>query len=73
MFLEKQKIINNQCDEHVNNNDLLYEKQFGFRAAHSTSHTLFLTMNEIEMALNQKKYCSCGEEKRKEGGIVRVL
>ena len=51
-----QKIINNQCDEHVKNHDLLHDKQFGFRAAHSTSHALFLTINEIEMALNQKKY-----------------
>ena len=66
----------------MNNNDLLYDKQFGFRAAHSTSHTLFLTMNEIEMALNQKKYCvedfvledcSCGEEKQKKGGVIRAL
>ena len=40
----------------LDNNDLLHDKQFGFRAAHSTSHALFLTINEIEKAINQKKY-----------------
>ena len=37
-------------------NNILYQKQFGFQNAHSTEHAILLLVNQITEAFNQGKY-----------------
>ena len=43
----------------LNKFDCLYEKQFGFRNAHSTSHALISITEEIRKALDNNKFSYC--------------
>ena len=40
----------------VNNNNLIYEKQFGFRAKHSVKHALISTTELIKSQLEDGNY-----------------
>ena len=39
----------------INENDLLYEKQFGFRANHSTEMAIILLVDKINNAVEENK------------------
>lgn len=42
-----EKVILNRVLDHVNNNNILLQEQFGFRKGHSTSHQLYRVTNII--------------------------
>ena len=41
---------------YLNNNDLLYKHQYGFRGKHGTSHPLIHFTNNVSNALNNNQY-----------------
>ena len=41
---------------YLNDNNLLFHKQFGFRKGHSTDHTLIKLTDSIYDSFNQNKY-----------------
>ena len=41
---------------HLENNNLIYENQYGFLRGKSTVHTITKLVNKIAMELNEKKY-----------------
>ena len=51
-----EKTILGQINAHFEANNVISNKQFGFRPMHSTIHPLLLTRHFIEMAKNQKLY-----------------
>jgi hypothetical protein len=51
-----EKVATNQLNDHLENENLLSDKQFGFRKGHSTEHALMITRHEIEKAQNEKIY-----------------
>jgi hypothetical protein len=53
-----------QLVEHLNNNNILVEEQFGFRTKSSTGVAIYKLLNEIQKALNSKNLI---------GGIFVIL
>jgi hypothetical protein len=51
-----EKVATNQLNDHLENENLLSDKQFGYRKGHSTEHALMITRHEIEKAQNENKY-----------------
>ena len=51
-----EKIVCSQLMFYLNNNDLLYKHQYGFRGKHGTSHPLIHFTNNINKALNDNKF-----------------
>ena len=51
-----EKIVCNQLVTHLENNNLIYEHQYGFQHNKSTQHNLLQLTNFINTALNDKKY-----------------
>ena len=51
-----EKIVCSQLMFYLNNNDLLYKHQYGFRGKHGTSHPLIHFTNNINEALNNNKF-----------------
>ena len=51
-----ERIMYNRVYNYLNNNDLLFHKQFGFRKGHSTDHALIELINRIYDSFNQNKY-----------------
>ena len=48
--------IYNQVYKYLNDNSLLFHKQFGFRKGRSTDHALIKLLNSIYDSFNQNKY-----------------
>ena len=46
----------NRVYNYLNDNNLLFHKQFGFREGHSTDHTLIKLIDSIYDSFNQNKY-----------------
>ena len=51
-----EKIIKSRIDEHINNNKIITEEQFGFRNNHSTVDQLARMVNNITANFNDKKH-----------------
>ena len=51
-----EKIVCAQLMNYLNNNDLLYKHQYGFRGKHGTSHPLLHFTNNVHDALNSDKF-----------------
>ena len=51
-----EKIVCAQLMNYLNNNDLLYKHQYGFRGKHGTSHPLIHFTNNVHDALNSGKF-----------------
>ena len=49
----------NRLIHYLNQNSIISNSQFGFRANHSTIHALLLTVDKIETAIEKEEYC-CG-------------
>ena len=48
----------NRLYEYLTKNNLLFDKQFGFRKGHSTEHALIELVNRIYNSFNENKYTS---------------
>ena len=46
----------NRVYNYLNDNKLLFRKQFGFRKGHATDHTLIKLINSIYDSFNQNEY-----------------
>jgi len=53
-----EKIIYTRMYNFIDKNDLLYDKQFGFRNSHSTSHALISLTESIQSSLDNKNLVS---------------
>ena len=51
-----ERIIYNRLYEHLTKNNLLFDKQFGFRKFHSTEHALMELVNRIYNFSSENKY-----------------
>ena len=51
-----KRIMYNRLYSYLNDNSLFFQKQFGFREGHSTSHALIDLINSINDSFNQNKY-----------------
>ena len=49
-----EHILSSQIMKHLEDNNILSENQFGFRSNHSCESQLFITINDITKALNDK-------------------
>ena len=49
-----EKVVSRQLIRFLHLNEIIYRHQYGFRAGHSTSHSVLHLTNEIYNALNQK-------------------
>jgi hypothetical protein len=64
--LKSYKAMSIQLLEHLNNNNILVEEQFGFRATSSIDVAIYKLLNEIQKALNSKNLMGgifCDHEK----------
>ena len=50
-----EKIIFNNVIHFLNDNNVLYDYQFGFRKHHSTSHTIITLVERVEKVLDTGK------------------
>ena len=51
-----EKLIHSRLYSFFSSQNIISDKQFGFRKGHSTSYALHYSVNEIEKALNHKKH-----------------
>ena len=51
-----ERIMYNRLYEYLNQNNILYSKQFGFRGGHSTDHPLIDLVDNIYYSFNENKY-----------------
>ena len=51
-----ERIMYNQVYNYLNDNNLLFQKQFGFRMGHSTDHAVIKLNDSIYDSFNQNKY-----------------
>ena len=51
-----ERIMYNRLYEYLNQNNILYNKQFGFRGGHSTDHPLIDFVDNIYNSFNENKY-----------------
>ena len=54
-----EKLVHNRLTSFFNKHNLFYNKQFGFRRAHSTYHTLISLTEKIRQSLDKGQF-SCG-------------
>jgi hypothetical protein len=52
-----EKIVATELINHLNSNNLIYQKQFGFQKGLSTEHNLIHLVNYVSKALNDNKFC----------------
>ena len=57
-FIEKL-MFNNRLIKFLKKHDIFFEKQFGFRANHSTEHAILCIIDRIQKAIENRSY-SCG-------------
>ena len=53
------RVMYNKLYKHLLQNNLLYEKQFGFQASNSTEHAVLQLISEIMDTFNENKYTLC--------------
>ena len=46
----------NRLYNHLNENEILNDKQFGFRAGHSTEHAILELIDQVSNAFGNKKF-----------------
>ena len=46
-----ERVIYNHLMQYINSNDILYDKQFGFRKGHSTSHAIITLVEKVSKTL----------------------
>jgi hypothetical protein len=51
-----EKIVFAQLFSHIQNNNLIYDLQYGFRSRHSTDHALINITESVRDALDENKY-----------------
>ena len=51
-----EKIIYSRIDNFLTTKDIIFDKQFGFRKSHSTSHALNFSISHIEKELDDKNH-----------------
>ena len=51
-----ERIMYNHLYSYLNDNNLFFQKQFGFKEGHSTNHALIELINSINDSFNQNKY-----------------
>ena len=51
-----ERIMYNRHYEHLTKNNLLFEKEFGFRKGHSTERAIIELVNRIYESFNENKY-----------------
>ena len=54
-----EKLVFKRLMNFLNKFDILYNKQFGFRPRHSTTHALLLITDKIQKAIDDRKF-ACG-------------
>ena len=54
-----EKLVHSRLTSFLNDNNILFNKQFGFRSKHSTTHILISLTEQIREALDKGKF-SCG-------------
>ena len=54
-----EKLMHNRIINYVNKNDILFNKQFGFRSRHSTLQAILSITEKIQTAIDQNTF-SCG-------------
>ena len=54
-----EKIVSHQLTDHLNNNEIIYKHQFGFRKGHSTVHALLHFLHKHEELIRSNKKFSC--------------
>ena len=54
-----EKVMHTRLSKFLENNNILFEKQFGFRKKHSTNHALVDIVEQIKKKLDNKTY-TCG-------------
>ena len=54
-----EKLVHSRVTSFLNANNLIFNKQFGFRSKHSTTHTLITITERIRTALDKGEF-SCG-------------
>ncbi len=52
-----EKIVSTKLTQHLEQNNLIYEHQYGFLKGKSTEHALLHITNKIGQALYENKYC----------------
>ena len=50
-----EKIMYNQLISFIDQEDILYKSQFGFRKSHSTNHVVISRVEKVNQALNSGK------------------
>ena len=51
-----EKIIANHIMDFLDTNNILYDKQFGFRKSHSTNHAIITLVDKVSRALDTGKF-----------------
>ena len=51
-----ERIMYNRLDTYLGENNILFNKQFGFRAGHSTEHALLELIDQVSDSFNDKSY-----------------
>ena len=54
-----EKIMNKRMTSYIEQHDLLYPSQYGFRKGHFTQHAILDIINDIQANMNQR-LLSCG-------------
>ena len=54
-----EKLMYNRLINFIQKKNILYDKQFGFRAHHSTDHAILSIIDKIQLAVEERSY-SCG-------------
>ena len=54
-----EKILHGQIYKHFDDNNLLFNHQYGFRKEHSTSQAIFEVLKNLYGKWNEKKYSGC--------------
>ena len=55
-----ERVIDNNLLDFIMENNILYDKQFGFRKGHSTSHAIITLVNKVSKSLDEEKNCLWG-------------
>jgi hypothetical protein len=54
-----EKLVSKRLMEFIDKNNILFDKQFGFRSSYSTSHALLSIIDNVQQAIDDNSY-SCG-------------
>ena len=54
-----KRIVYNRVYEHLNSNNILYKKQFGFQKGHSTEHAILQLVDQISNRFEKNLFTLC--------------